>query len=85
MGKRLICCSIMQNELERLCKDKNVEINYIDAALHVNPDKLAAALETAMAESDGNDVLVIGNKCHPDMEKIVAGRGRVIAADNCIE
>lgn len=87
MAERMLCCGILKHELEYLMQDQNVEINYLDAALHVDLDKLADSLTNTLNEIDGeNTVLIIGNQCHPDIEKITAEHGgRLIQARNCIE
>lgn len=86
-GKKILCCGILRHELEHLLGEQNADITYIDAALHVDLDKLAQAVTENLRGMDGNDIpLIIGNQCHPEMEQIAAEHGgRVIQAKNCIE
>ncbi|MFZ5633783.1 MAG: DUF1638 domain-containing protein [Bacillota bacterium] len=87
MPVKVLCCGILRQEMENLTQEKDIEIDYLDAALHVDFDKLAGSLTCALNNMAGNHtVVLIGTKCHPDMEKIVAGYGgRLIQAGNCIE
>ncbi|WP_018086223.1 DUF1638 domain-containing protein [Desulfurispora thermophila] len=86
-GKKILCCGILRHELEYLLANENVEIRYLDAALHVNLDKLANEITNALKQMSGDNIsLVIGNQCHPEMEDMAAARGgRVIQAKSCIE
>lgn len=87
MPDKVLCCGILKQEMEHLAKDENIETSYLDPALHVDFDKLAESLTCALNNmGGGNTVLVIGTKCHPDMENIAAKHGvRIIKAVNCIE
>lgn len=87
MTKKMLCCGILRQELDHLMQDHNVEVNYIDAALHVDLDKLAGAVTNTLNDMGGENILlVIGTQCHPDLEKMAAGLGgSVIQARNCIE
>lgn len=87
MKGKIISCGILKNELDFLTRDRNTEVRYIDAALHVDFDRLAGAMKDVFNEAGGEDtLLVIGARCHPDMEKMAAGYGgRVVGAGNCIE
>jgi len=84
---KVISCGILRPELEYLLQGRNVEMEYLDAALHVDFDRLSAALTGALKNSAGdNPVLVIGTDCHPDMAGMTAAYGgRLVRARNCIE
>lgn len=83
---KLLCCGIVARELDHLLKERNVEISYLDPALHVDLDKLAVALESSMQRVGEDTALILGTKCHPDLESLTAGKGmRGIQAQNCIE
>lgn len=86
-GKKLLCCGILRHELEHLLGDQNFNITYLDAALHVDFDKLAQSVTAGLRDmGDGYNPVVIGNQCHPEMEQMVAKYGgRVIRAKSCIE
>jgi hypothetical protein len=73
--------------MEYIMQGKDVDITYLDAGLHVDFDKLAGSLADVLNDMAGDDIsLVIGNECHPEMEKIAAScNGRVAPAKNCIE
>ncbi|WP_238492456.1 DUF1638 domain-containing protein [Desulfotruncus alcoholivorax] len=48
---------------------KNADITYVDAALHVDLDKLSQSVTENLREIAGNNIsLIIGNQCHPEME-----------------
>lgn len=85
--KKILCCGILRHELEHLLGERNADITYIDAALHVDLDKLAQSVTENLRGMDGNDILlIIGNQCHPELEQIAAEHGgRVIQAKSCIE
>jgi len=85
-----ISCGIFQAELEYLRKAKGLDWNivYLDAALHVNFDKLKAALTDALAENQrpGVDLKVIYGHCHPEIMDILQQyNARKIGAGNCLE
>lgn len=87
MPKKILCCGILRNELEHLLEGRNIEVNYLDPALHVDLDKLAKQLVASLENIDAEDIpLIIGNQCHPELAEMTAARGgRVIGAKNCIE
>jgi hypothetical protein len=84
--KKLLCCGILARELEHLLRECQAEISYLDPALHVDLDKLAAELEKGMQQVEEGAALVLGTQCHPDLANLIAGkRMRGIQAKNCIE
>jgi len=84
--KKLLCCGIVSRELDYLLQDRQVEISYLDPALHVNLDKLAAELGSCMQRVGEGAALVLGTQCHPDLANLTAGMGmQSIQAKNCIE
>jgi hypothetical protein len=85
-----ISCGIFREELEYLIREKglNWQIVFLDAALHVNFDKLKEKLVRALEESRGKGmaIKVIYGHCHPDIQEILERYGaRRIAAGNCLE
>jgi len=86
-GKKILCCGVLRPELEHLLAEQNADITYIDAALHVDLDKLAQSVTENLRGINENQIpLVMGNQCHPEMEQIAAEHGgRVIQAKSCIE
>ncbi|MDR3555784.1 MAG: DUF1638 domain-containing protein [Syntrophobacteraceae bacterium] len=91
MKKRiLIACEIFAREIEAgLPQDADVEILWIEAALHARPERLEEALKAALsaAEAIGNDIRVLlGTGCHPDLCSLTDSYGaRLLPAKNCIE
>lgn len=87
MKGKIICCGILKDELDYLTRGRDTEVLYIDAALHVDFNRLAGALKDVLNNAGGEGaLLVIGGKCHPDMEKMTAEcGGRLVGAGNCIE
>ena len=93
MGKEktvYISCGIFKAELEHLAKAGlfDGEVVFLDAALHVNFDKLKKHLEEALKEADktGARIKVLYGHCHPDMIEILDTYGaKKIRAGNCLE
>ncbi len=86
----IISCGIFKAELEYLLKEEeiNAEVLFLDAALHVNFDRLKSRLVQALEESKerGAEIRVFYGYCHPDMLKIMEQYGaKKIDAVNCIE
>ncbi len=86
----IISCGIFRAELEYLAREKRLEpeVLFLDAALHVNFDRLKARLVQALEENAraGRSVSVLYGNCHPEMLKIMGRYGaRKIKAVNCIE
>lgn len=90
MKRVLIGCSILKDEIRKIMEEtclKN-DIVYIDAALHVDLDILQQALTQKLngLEDNSQPVILVGNKCHPDIQKITEQyNGKIIQAANCIE
>jgi len=89
-GTIFISCGIFQEELRHLAQEGlfGEKIIFLDAALHVNFDKLKAQLEQALAQAKetGAAMKVIYGHCHPGMIDILDHFGaKKIEAGNCIE
>lgn len=85
--KNIICCSILKKEMQYVISKRNVdiEINYLDCALHVYPDKLGEEIKKYLKDTRGT-ILVFGNKCCPEIEKIAKeNNSYLIGAENCVE
>lgn len=85
-----ISCGIFQEELRHLAREGlfSGNVMFLDAALHVNFDKLKARLEQALEEAKvtGAELRIIYGHCHPDMIDILDHYGaKKIEAGNCIE
>jgi len=85
-----ISCGIFKEELEYLVREKGLdwEILFLDAALHVNFDKLKDKLVEALEKcrKTGKEIKVIYGHCHPDIQEILERYGaKRIAAGNCLE
>lgn len=85
-----ISCGIFKEELTYLLKEKGFEgeVVFLDAALHVNFDRLKAKLEEALAEHRprADELNVVYGHCHPEMQEIIDRHGaKRIAAGNCLE
>lgn len=87
MSRKMLCCGILQKEIEHITWGKEVEIHYLDPGLHVDLDKLDKTLTSALVSINaGNVPVIIGIQCHPELEKrIQEYGGRGIQAKNCIE
>jgi len=85
-----ISCGIFREELQYLIREKDLDWNvvFLDAALHVNFDKLKAKLVEALEENrkTGAKIKVIYGHCHPDIQEILERYGaKRITAGNCLE
>jgi len=85
-----ISCGIFREELGYLIREKGLDWNvvFLDAALHVNFDKLKAKLLEALEENrkTGAEIKVIYGHCHPHIREILERYGaKRIAAGNCLE
>jgi hypothetical protein len=86
----LVSCGIFREELEYLAREGLLDGDtvFLDAALHVNFDKLKEQLVRTL---DGNcrkdcDVKVLYGACHPEMAEILERYGaKRMAANNCLE
>lgn len=87
MTRKIIGCGILRHELDYITRGKDVDIVYLDPALHTDIDKLERALVNAIdSTQEPNVPLIIGTHCHPDMENLAVGRGVKLAqSQNCIE
>lgn len=89
-GTIFIGCGIFQEELRHLAEKGLFDGNiiFLDAALHVNFDKLKAQLEQALEKTKetGKELKVLYGHCHPDMIEILDRYGaKKLAAGNCLE
>lgn len=87
MSKVILCCGILQKEIEHLLQGREVELRYIDPGLHTNLDLLEVEVVRALGELNADQIpLILGTQCHPELEELAAGHGgRLIKAKNCIE
>jgi hypothetical protein len=89
-GTIFISCGIFQEELRYLEQEGlfGENVIFLDAALHVNFDKLKTQLEQALEEAKetGAELSVIYGHCHPNMIEILERYGaKKLAAGNCLE
>jgi hypothetical protein len=85
-----ISCGIFMEELEYLIKEKRLDLNivFLDAALHVNFDKLKEQLVRTLEENhkEGTELKVLYGHCHPEIMKILEKyKAKKIMAGNCLE
>lgn len=85
-----ISCGIFKEELTYLLKERGLEgeVVFLDAALHVNFDRLKTKLEETLAEHRPrtDELKVVYGYCHPEMGEIIEKHGaQKIEAGNCLE
>lgn len=85
-----ISCGIFREELEYLIREKGLKLNiiFLDAALHVNFDKLKKQLVRTLEENrkEGTELKVLYGHCHPEiMEILERYEAKKIRAGNCLE
>jgi hypothetical protein len=88
--KILVACEIFRQELLAvLPPDEDVEIVWIEAALHTCQAKLETAIETALSQSSAQEAnvhILFGNGCHPDICNQARKYGVTLpSAKNCID
>lgn len=89
--KALIACEIFKHELAQVLVPRNeIDIYWLDAALHADAKRMKIELEGAIAKvmgtAHGGIHLLFGNGCHPDLCNIAEGCGaRVPGVNNCIQ
>ncbi len=87
-GKMLIACGIFSDELKAvLSPDEDIEVRWIEAALHADLPKLKGKLEATLYECRTNehDLYVLFGCCHPEIDELCRGFGaKRLASDNCI-
>lgn len=89
--KSLIACKIFEHELKHvLPPNEDINIHWIDAALHADPDRMKIELGNAIKASGNNQktdiCFLFGNGCHPDMCEIAQCCGAQLPmVKNCIQ
>lgn len=90
-GKPMIACGIFRHELESVLPAGNkIAIHWLDAALHADAARMKAALDHAVADHQARSTdrirFLLGNGCHPDIDKVAKGCGSCIPpVKNCIQ
>ena len=90
MEKVFIGCSILKNEINQVMQEMGLpnKTVFIDAALHVNIDRLEEALRGKLDETRemGKPIILVGNRCHPDIDIIAKEYdGQIVPRANCLE
>jgi len=85
-----ISCGIFKEELEYLVREKSLDVKiiFLDAALHVNFDRLKERLVRALEEQpkESTALKVLYGHCHPEIGEIVERYGaKKIDVLNCLE
>lgn len=90
-GTSLIACGIFRHELEHVLPAQNgMRVNWLDAALHADAERMKAALDQAVADRQAHSTdrirLLFGSGCHSDIAKVAEGCGSCIPpVKNCIQ
>jgi hypothetical protein len=89
-SKVIIACKVFYDEMQQcLPPDADVEIIWIDAALHADLDRLEQALKSALSAAGAPETevrLFLGVGCHPDMLQLTKEYGAGISpVKNCLE
>lgn len=85
--KKILSCSIVNKEIKYIISKLNqeIELYFLDCALHIFPEKLEAEIKKSLVGTTGT-LLIYGNKCCANMEKIAEENNAfLIGAANCIE
>ena len=84
----LVGCGILKKEVKFLIARNKwpLETVFFDSALHVDFDKLAKNLTSALARRRGENIIVFYGTCHPLMEQMLAeARTFRTRGQNCCE
>ena len=89
-SKLIIACKIFYDELTFvLPANADIEVVWVEAALHVNLDRLEGELRAVLAAAATNGAktqVFLGIGCHPDMVKLSREYGVLISpVKNCLE
>jgi uncharacterized protein DUF1638 len=85
-----ISCGIFREEIEYLIREKKFSyaVVFLDAALHVNFDRLKTSLVDALEKyrTGGAAIKVLYGHCHPEIMNILKQYGaKKLGAGNCLE
>lgn len=84
----LVGCGILKREVDFLIHKNGwpMETLFLDSALHVDFDKLAKALTSALDRHREENIIVFYGACHPLMERILAESHTLrTGGRNCVE
>jgi hypothetical protein len=89
-SKLLIACKIFYDELQFvLPANADIKVVWIEAALHVNLNRLEGELKAALADGATNSSaiqILLGVGCHPDIVELSRKYGALISpVKNCLE
>lgn len=82
---KIVACEVLRNEIE--CVNPDLEIEFIDGALHDYPAKLRAALQQRIDATPGErEILLCCGRCSNGTVGLEAGPHRLVvpAVDDCI-
>lgn len=90
MEKVFVGCSMLEKEIKQAMQEIGLEnkMFLIDAALHVNLDRLEESLCEKLGEATktARPIILVGNKCHPDIEQIAKRYDcQIVSRSNCVE
>jgi uncharacterized protein DUF1638 len=85
-----ISCGIFKEEIEYLVREKQFphRVIFLDAALHVNFDRLKESLVDALERhrAEGAAIKVLYGHCHPEIKELLERYGATkLPAGNCLE
>ena len=88
LPRQMIGCGVLRKEISFLIQKNRwpVEPLFLDSSLHVDFDRLAAALAVALDFCRPGGTLVCYGDCHPDIDSLLESRhARRMPARNCLE
>jgi Protein of unknown function (DUF1638) len=86
---RIISCEVLRNEIEAVIErdGRDLDVHYVDGALHDYPDRLRAELQERIDATPGDcDVYLCCARCSNGTVGLRGGEHRLVlpAADDCI-
>jgi hypothetical protein len=86
--RTLLGCGILRKEVEYLIRKNGwaLDTDWLDSSLHIDFERLAAALQDGIRRNRGREVVVFYGCCHPRMDEMLAEAGLCrTEGQNCVE
>ncbi|MBU0622331.1 MAG: DUF1638 domain-containing protein [Gammaproteobacteria bacterium] len=84
----LLGCGILRKEVEYLIRKNgwSLDTDWLDSALHIDLEALAAALQSGIQRNRGREVVVLYGCCHPRMDDMLTDAQLIrTQGQNCVE
>ena len=87
--KRLIACRVFEDEFRAVLPEgADLDITWISAGLHADPEALQRELDRVLSKFDGQEMdirILFGTGCHPEIHRQALRYGaKTAGVKNCI-